>query len=124
MLISDCVDTYSYMSCSMFISVCRAHEIFDTFCLKDSTWALCEQAQLVLRTFLFSKRYSIAKFENRVSQRHGIFSLGNISKLLHSSTFLPDCSLTICEKPSTFAVDVRVSLSCPRGPLTSFSRIS
>ena len=47
----------------------QCHEIFDHFfiCLKDSTWAPYEQAKTVSRTFSFSRRYSIAKFEKPVS---------------------------------------------------------
>ena len=37
------------------------------FCLKDSTWALYEQAKAVSRILSFSRRLSIAKFVNRVS---------------------------------------------------------
>ena len=44
----------------------QCHEIFDNFFfgLKDSTY---EQAKTVSQTFAFSRRYSIAKMEIRVS---------------------------------------------------------
>ena len=46
----------------------QCHEIFDHFlCLKDSYWDPNEQAKTVSRTLSFSRRYSIAKFENCVS---------------------------------------------------------
>ena len=46
----------------------QSREIFDHFFgLKDSTWAPYEQAKTVSQNFLFSRRYSIAKFVNCVS---------------------------------------------------------
>ena len=46
----------------------QCHEIFDNFFgLKDSTCAPYEQAKTVSQNVSFSQRYSILKFENRVS---------------------------------------------------------
>ena len=80
------------------------------FCLKDSTWALYEQAKMVSQTVSFSRRYSIAKFENRVSAKSTTtptrnFSLGKRAfiflnycfGLCTQVPFLPDCSFKICE---------------------------
>ena len=40
----------------------------------DSTWAQYEQAKMVSRTFSFTRRYSITKFEIRVSAESTTFN--------------------------------------------------
>ena len=84
----------------------QCQEIFDHFfCLKDPTWAPYEQAKTVWRNLSFSRRYSIAKVENRDTLfffRYGDFNLFKLL-LLHRvpvTIFLADCSFKICGKPS------------------------
>ena len=48
-------------------TVSRDFQHFFLFFLKDSIWATNKQAKTVSQTFSFSRRYSIAKFENHVS---------------------------------------------------------
>ena len=43
----------------------QCHEIFDNFCLKDSTWAPYEQTKTVSRTFSYS-----SKFNSKVKKLH------------------------------------------------------
>ena len=49
----------------------QCHEIFDSnfCCLKQFTLATCEQTKTELWTYWFSQRYSITKFEIRVSAK-------------------------------------------------------
>ena len=69
------------------------------FCLKDLTLAYV-QAKTVLRTFSFSRRYSIAKLE---------------------FFFLPDCSFKICGNPSKIFESVRGVLSVSAQSLTTLT---
>ena len=87
----------------------QCHEIFDHyFLLKKSNLAPYEQAKMVLQTFSFLQRYSIAKLENRVSLlstitltckfvfRYGGFHIFKFSAIGFVNTpkflFSPDCS--------------------------------
>ena len=76
------------------------------FLLKDSTWASYEQTKMVPQTFLFLRRYLIAKFDFYF--RYVGFHIFKLFILYHPSTFLPDCSLKICEKPSKISESVRL----------------
>ena len=88
---------------------------------KKSTWAPYEQAKTVSRTFSFSRRYLIAKFENRISTRtrNFFYRFGRFHNfkllllgLLNTQVPFPtDCSFKICEKPWKFSKSVRVVLS-------------
>ena len=74
-----------------------------------------EQAKTVSLTFSFLRRYSIAKFENRVSAKSStirtpdfFFRYGGGCLKTPKCLFLPHCSFKICEKPSKFSKSVRV----------------